>query len=137
MPQHGFARNALWTLDEAGDGRAVLSLAANDTTRSIWPHEFKLRLRIQFDDSKISTHLDVENPKAGVTGSEPAPFALEALQHSYFYVGKGNDAISHVRVAGLKGVTYLSKPHGNAAFTEESESIAIQGEVDRIYCNTP
>lgn len=130
LPQHGFARNSLWKLDETGNGHAVLSLRDTEATRGVWPHSFVLRLRILFDDNHLTTHLDIENPSGA-----PAPFAWEALQHSYFAIGQ--DAISSVRVCGLKGVTFLSKPDGGAAFVEESDAIQLAGEVDRIYCNTP
>lgn len=130
LPQHGFARNSLWTLESVGNGTAVLSLRDSDATRAVWPHAFALRLRIAFDDSRLTTHLDVENP-----AGSPAPFAWEALQHSYFAVGA--DAVSGVRVRGLKGVTYLSKPDGGAAFVEQADDMQLAGEVDRIYCNTP
>lgn len=131
LPQHGFARTEAWTLEAAGDGCATLSLRDNERTRALWPHAFRLRLRIQFDASQLVTHLDVENP-AGA----PAPFAFEALQHTYLATGAPN-AFGDVRVCGLQGAKYLSKPHANAAFTDEAAAIALGGEVDRIYCNTP
>jgi len=129
LPQHGFARTEPWTLDAVGDGSATLSLRDNERTRAQWPHAFRLRLRVLFDADHLTTHLDVENP-AGAAGA----FAFEALQHSYFATG---GALEGVRVRGLQGAKYLSKPQANAAFTDDAEAIVLGGEVDRIYCNTP
>ena len=132
LPMHGFARTSTWSLDAVGDGSATLSLRDCDATRALWPHAFILRLRIDFDGERLTTHLDVENPQGA-----PGPFSFDALQHSYFYLGGGEDALSHVTVAGLGGVTFLDKPQGNAPFVQEADPMTIEGEVDRTYCNTP
>lgn len=135
LPQHGFVRTAQWAADEVGDGVVALSLSDSDATRAVWPHAFKLVLRAQFDAGRLATHLEVANPKAA-----PGPFAFEALQHSYFYAGPGDDAAARLRLAGLGGVTYHSKPHGGAPFVQPTDGDAggfgLEGEVDRIYCDT-
>lgn len=100
LPQHGFARTSLWSLEASGDGTATLLLRDNEETRAAWPHAFELRLRIQFDDAHLTTHLEVTHPKQGAAEQQPLDF--EALQHSYFYLGSGEDALSHARVHGLQ-----------------------------------
>jgi glucose-6-phosphate 1-epimerase len=145
LPQHGFARTAAWVVDEVGDGIVALSLTDNDATRALWPHAFKLVLRAQFDGGRLATHLEVTNPAAS-GALAAAPFAFEALQHSYFYAGPGDDAAAQLRLSGLGGVTYLSKPQGGAAFVQPPDGdaagssaprgFALEGEVDRIYCDT-
>ena len=132
LPMHGFARTSSWTLEEVGDGMAVLSLRDSEATRALWAHAFRLRLRITFDEARLATHLDVENPKEATE-----PFAFEALQHSYFLAGTAEDAAARLTLAGLGGVTFLDKPRGAAPFVESSDPMRLEGEVDRIYCNTP
>lgn len=132
LPMHGFARTSSWTLEEVGDGMAVLSLRDSEATRALWAHAFRLRLRITFDEARLATHLDVENPKEATE-----PFSFEALQHSYFLAGTAEDAAARLTLAGLGGVTFLDKPRGAAPFVESNDPMRLEGEVDRIYCNTP
>lgn len=130
LPQHGFARNSRWEVAAAGDGNAELRLADTDATRAVWPHTFSLAYRIAFDGEHLSTSLSVANPK-----SAAEPFAFEALLHTYLYVG--HDALPGVRVHGLKGVRYISKPDGGAIVEEAADAFPLDREVDRVYCDTP
>lgn len=132
LPQHGFARNSEWTLDSVGDGTAELSLLSSDATRAVWPHAFELKYRIMFDNERLITSLDVTNPR-----DSPAPFSFDALLHTYLHAGPGDDAISKLRISGLKGTKYVSKVDGGAEFEEAGDAIVIDREVDRVYQSTP
>jgi glucose-6-phosphate 1-epimerase len=57
LPQHGFARNSVWTLDRVGDGVVELSLSDSEATRAVWPHAFHLHYRIAFDGEQLTTQL--------------------------------------------------------------------------------
>lgn len=128
---HGFARTSTWELVRTANGYVELSLSDSDATRALWPHAFKLSYRISFDASQLSTSLEITNP-AGSAG----PFAFEALLHTYIYTGRGAAADS-VKIEGLTGVKYISKPEGGAVKEQGEEAITLGSQVDRIYCHTP
>lgn len=138
LPAHGFARTSVWAVDHVGDGAVQLSLEDSDATRAVWPHAFKLVYKVAFDATKLTTTLDVINPHASADAPS-APFSFEALLHTYLSLSALGGDISSVRVHGLTGVDYLSKPEGGARLTDAEEGgITFGGkEVDRIYCNTP
>lgn len=127
LPMHGFARTAVWAPVAARDGYAELTLGDSPATRALWPHAFALTLRVTFDGARLETALEVTHPP----GTAPA-WAFEALQHTYLATGAGAVARG-VRVGGLRGTTYASKPEGGKEFVEESDAFALQGEVDRVY----
>lgn len=137
---HGFARTMDWAVDDVGDGAASLSLRDTPATRAVWPHAFVLRLRASFDGGRLTTHLDVENPAvvgAGVEGGGGADaWPFEALQHTYLYLGPAPTALGVARVWGLDGVKYTDKAQGGAAFVQQGDGFALEGEVDRVYCIT-
>lgn len=133
LPMHGFARTSLWTAVHVGDGHAELELSDNDATRALWPHAFKLRYRIDFDDQKLTCALSVTNPE-----SSTGPFTFEALLHGYFSLSYGDDGggVERARLFGLHGVTYKDKP-SQAEIEQKEEPLRLGEEVDRIYINTP
>lgn len=147
LPQHGFARNQVWSLKHAGEGLVELELSDNEATRALWPHAFHLLYRVQFDEKRLVTSLHITNPKHHVgseagAATEPSssststPFSFDALLHTYFSIGEGN--IEGIAVHGLGGgKDYISKPEGGAKKKQEEEPLAIKGgiEVDRVYYN--
>ena len=141
LPMHGFARTNLWTLDNIQDEQEctsiTLSLTNNDTTYAIWPHKFRLVYRIIFNSTLLTTTLEVHNPKDNTNSEEASSsFTFEALLHSYFATGVNsiNDENGgSVRINGLEGTQYLSKPQNNALCNEASNNFPLIGEVDRIY----
>ena len=134
LPQHGFARTCAWTPTVVRDGYAELTLRDSAATRAAWPHAFALSLRISFTGERLETALEVAHP----AGGDGAPWPFEALQHTYLALGHGGAGVvgaGAVRVAGLEGVTYLSKPEGGAERVESSAGGFTLGgeEVDRIF----
>ena len=124
-PAHGFVRNRQWEVtgsESLADGstKVVMAIIDSDETRSIWPRPFKLSIEITVGDS-LKLSLVTHN-----TGDDSVTIS-QAL-HTYFYVGD----INKVRVLGLDGIKYLDKVDGFAEKTQ-SGSVAITGEVDRIY----
>ena len=139
LPKHGFARTQPWTLLEAGEGSALLELRDSPATRALWPHAFRLALRVAFDGDTLGLTLEVDNldaeeGAAGAAGAA-APFEFEALLHTYLNLGAGGAAAA--RVAGLAGRQYRDKPSGGARRTEPAEAFALEGEVDRIFEAAP
>ena len=134
LPLHGFARTELWTVVGAAEpGRIVLSLCDSEKTRaSQWPHAFELTYTVTFDSARLTTELSVSNP-----ASAGAPFAFEALLHTYLFLGPDNVTAqgSAARIAGLQGLTCIAKPSTGyePARLEERDSIQLEGEFDRIF----
>jgi glucose-6-phosphate 1-epimerase len=133
LPMHGFARTAQWAVEGEGDGFIELSLAHSEATLALWPHVFSLRYTVTFDGPTLRTALRITNPG-------PAPFAFEALQHTYL-AGGGAGAITEagdgaLTIAGLRGMAFFAKPTATEG-VEDREAFALAGEVDRIYRAPP
>jgi len=161
LPKHGFARTMAWRLVEAGEGSALLELRDSPESRALWPHAFRLSLRVSFDADTLGATLEVENldeaaaaggaagegagapaaaaAAAAVAAPAAAPFEFEALLHTYLSVGAAG--VAGARVGGLAGRQYRDKPSGGARRAEaadaESFALAGLGEVDRIYEAAP
>lgn len=131
LPKHGFARGLPWALiahgrDDAGRGYARYALTDSDATRAIWPHAFVAELTVTLGGTQLQIALQIHN-----TGN--ATFTFTAALHSYFRVGTVADA----RIIGLQELHYRDSANGNAACVEREASVAVIGEVDRIYFNAP
>lgn len=126
LPQHGFARVSPWTVLHTEDGAeravAVLRLIDNDATRALWPHPFSAELAVSVGSATLDVALTVTN-----TGD--LPFSFTAALHPYFRV---NDAFA-CRVEGLTGAVYVDGLKGGARGEERSDSLVIDGEIDRVY----
>ena len=128
LPMHGLARTAPWALAASGDGFVELALRDSEATRALWPHAFALTYRAEFAGPVLRTSLRVRN-----TGA--APFAFEALQHTYLAGGAGAvaaDGRGALAVRGLQGATFFAKTGGGEAVDGEAE-VRLGGEVDRVY----
>ncbi|ODV04020.1 MAG: dihydroxy-acid dehydratase [Thiobacillus sp. SCN 63-57] len=128
-PAHGFARTVPWTVTgsrKRNDAKTeiTLQLVENDQTRAQWPHATRLALTVIVGD-KLEMHLATTN-----TGAAPVKIG-EAL-HTYFHISD----IGAVQVGGLEGATFHDKVD-NFATKKQSGAIAFNGEVDRVYVNTP
>ncbi|ODV12363.1 MAG: dihydroxy-acid dehydratase [Thiobacillus sp. SCN 64-317] len=129
FPAHGFARTVPWTVTgsrKRNDARTeiTLQLADNEQTRAQWPHATRLSLTVIVGD-KLEMHLVTTN-----TGDAPVQIG-EAL-HTYFHISD----IGAVTVSGLEGVTYHDKVD-HFATRKQNGAIGFDGEVDRVYVNTP
>ena len=97
MPQHGFVRNAKWTLLEGNSVNqesaehaeimCTLGIGHESATHEAWPHPYKLELAVKLLPSKLVTSLTVTNLGA-------AAFEFQTLLHTYYAV----DHISNVQV---------------------------------------
>lgn len=124
LPQHGFARTALWEfvcsdeLDEKTSS-VTLKLTHSDETLKMWHYKFLLELKITISDKLVmelkTTNLDCES------------FVLTQALHTYFKV-------SHISDATIKGLD--NKPYLDA-LTWKNEvqegDITFNQEVDRVY----
>jgi galactose mutarotase-like enzyme len=93
MKQHGFARNAAWSVASTStdkDARVTLSLAASDATRAVFPWDFEVRYTYVLEGSTLAIEQSFHN-----TSNEPMP--LHAGFHPYFRVTDKDKA--NVRIA--------------------------------------
>lgn len=122
---HGFVRNGFWQLRSivqlADDStEIVLSLEDDERSRSLWPVQFALELRVLVAQS-LSLSLSMTN-------RSEMPQTITAALHSYFYVGD----IASTAVLGLEQVDYLDALQDFRRFTQVGE-IRFDAELDRVY----
>lgn len=123
VPQHGFARNAAWTLLEVAnepDGETTIELSLPENAGT--PLRLSQTLRVGRD---LTQSLTTRN-----TGAVPMAFT-QAL-HTYFRVGDAQ----RVQVDGLEGLTYADKYDGREhrqAGAWDLHDPRDPGRSDRIY----
>ncbi|MBW3572001.1 MAG: D-hexose-6-phosphate mutarotase [Gemmatimonadetes bacterium] len=128
LPKHGFARVQPWERVDHADrpGAVRLRLRDSDETRRIWPHAFVAELVVEIGGDWLSLGLTIRN-----TGD--AAFKFTAALHTYLRVGD----VRRATVQGLQGVRYRDRDTGEQGREDEDHAVSIQGEVDRVYLNTP
>jgi glucose-6-phosphate 1-epimerase len=125
LPKHGFARTAAWErVDDADRPDAVrLRLRDSAETRRIWPHAFAAELAVEVGDDWLSLALTIHN-----TGA--APISFTAALHTYLRVGD----VRRAAIEGLHGLRYREKSEERV---DDEREVAVDGELDRIYLDTP
>lgn len=124
LPQHGFARTAVWSLitsDEVDAGRTELTLKLTDSKESLnlWPHRFELELHVVITDSLII--------ELKTTNLDDKDFEITQALHTYF-------DISHISDVSIEGLD--KKPYLDALSMEtkvQSGDILFDQEIDRVY----
>ena len=124
LPQHGFARTALFEFvsgDELDENTSeiILKLTSSERTLALWPYAFELLLQITVG-RELSVALTSQN-----CGTEP--FSISSALHSYFAVSD----ISQVSVQGLESTSYWDKLTGETKI--QQGLLRINEEVDRVY----
>lgn len=126
VPQHGFARNAEWTLaDSSIDSEGVATIELSLPERADTPLRLKQTLLIGHE---LRQSLITRN-----TGTETVAFT-QAL-HTYFHVGDAERA----QVSGLDGLTYADKYDGGEHVQSGEWNLQDPrdpGRSDRIYHRT-
>jgi len=125
IQQHGFARNVNWSVEDMTDTSVKLQMAPSDYTKEIWDKDFLCTFKVELEEDKLSTKMNVEN-----TGEEAWDF--QAALHSYFTVS----ALDNLEVTGsFKGKEFLNKMVGDEGEmqTEDRDAITISEEYDRVY----
>lgn len=125
LPKHGFARTQPWErVDDGGPPDAVrLRLRDSAETRAVWPHAFKAELAVEVGEDWLSLALTIRN-----TGD--AAFEFTAALHTYLRVGD----VRHTTIEGLHGISYRTGERGRV---DEEREVAVTGELDRVYLDTP
>lgn len=125
LPRHGLVRTRPWRLQRAEAGAvdvlAVLELADDEETRTVWPHSFALELTVCVREQRLDVELAVVN-----TGAER--FEFMAALHTYLRL----DEVEVARLAGLRDCRYEDSVTGGTRI-EASDELRIDAEIDRIY----
>jgi glucose-6-phosphate 1-epimerase len=136
LPQHGFARTALWSLGastvirESGDISCTFTMEDSPTTRGVWPHHFQLVLTVVLKPTALSMQLRVRNLNGSTAGDNTGrPFSFTALLHTYL----GVEDIATTTVRGLQNRQYIDQADGLKYKEDRSEALIFEGEVDRMY----
>jgi glucose-6-phosphate 1-epimerase len=124
LPQHGFARTALWELvleNELDDGSAHIRLKLSYTkeTLKVWAYKFEVYLDIIVGET---LHLGLQ-----ITNNDSKAFEISTALHTYFNISH----IADVCISGLEGCSYYD------ALTQhtkvQSKTLKFSSEVDRVY----
>ena len=108
LPSHGFARQSLFRTVSKTSSSAVFELQADETTRAMYPFQFRLRITFVIDYAGLSVGYEVSNEGSGPMyfsiGSHPAfvlSFAGGALEHYYLHFNANEDAERYFFAGGL------------------------------------
>jgi glucose-6-phosphate 1-epimerase len=124
LPQHGFARTAMWdcvSCSEADEksSSVILRLTHSQESLKMWPYLFELDLHVTISD-KLTMKLKTTNLDCN-------PFSITQALHTYF-------SLSHISDAVIKGLD--KKPYLDALtwkFEVQDGDITFNQEVDRVY----
>jgi glucose-6-phosphate 1-epimerase len=124
LPQHGFARTALWNLIleeeiDADTTRIQLQLTSTKESLKLWEYKFDIRL-----DITVSSELQI---KFIVTNTDTKPFEFTSALHSYFNILD----IKNIWVDGLDGSRYIDSLTNKKDI--QKGKLQIEKEVDRVY----
>jgi glucose-6-phosphate 1-epimerase len=131
LTKHGFARVSEWELVRAGrtstgKGEAQLRLTSDDRTRSQWNHAFEASFVVSVEGMSLALSLSVLN-------EDREAFEFTAALHTYVLV----DDVRSTIVRGLEGASYRDSAAGGSVARQDTEELAVSGEVDRIYLDVP
>ncbi|MBS99119.1 MAG: D-hexose-6-phosphate mutarotase [Oceanospirillaceae bacterium] len=124
FPAHGFARTTLWEVRSsfADDDASSLTLGLTDSpsSRSYWPANFDLELRVTLTD-RLQLQLTTRN-----SGSQAFQYT-EAL-HSYLAIAD----VAQVSIEGLHPCRYFDKLE-HYALKSSTELLTPHPPLDRVY----
>ncbi len=78
-PMHGFARDSAFSVVEAGGDFVAMRMEANETTRAVFPFEFRFEVEIRLAEDSLESSFRVTN-----LGDKPLPWS--AGHHFYFHI---------------------------------------------------
>ena len=113
LPQHGFARDLPWQLEELSDGAGIrLALESNPQTLAVFPFVFRLSLEYRLQSSALEILATIEH---GSDSSGVMPFSLGL--HPYF-------GVSSLQTASLHGLPERCLDHHQMAPASTTEQLA-------------
>lgn len=129
--QHGFARNKMWKLDRdwVDEGLAKVRFVLEDdeeTRKSEFGYKFRVEYCVTLEnDGSVNIDLVVKNKDSKM-------FSCTSALHAYF-----SAEVRKVQIEGLKGLRYKDNLKDMEEGTDPRDVVVFDGEVDRIYLNTP
>ncbi|MCA8953073.1 MAG: D-hexose-6-phosphate mutarotase [Planctomycetes bacterium] len=134
LPPHGFARNRPWrpvaaaaTGTGAGaDPGIALELGDDETTRTLWPWSFHLRLAITLAGGALRLEFEIEN-------RDTRAMPCEAAFHTYFAVGDVHTASVH----GLENVPFTEHAAAPEPTWDPAAPLRFRAETDRVFRKVP
>ncbi len=102
MKQHGFARQARWSVSAQSETECTLELLSSDETRAQFPWDFTLRLRYALAGTTLTVATTIENRSA-----TDLPFALGF--HPYFHVPDADKARCRLATDATRGFDNVTK----------------------------
>jgi len=126
MVKHGFVRNLPWRVGDRGQASLAMTLHEGEDSRQHWPHAFEAQVDVRLESGALEIIFKVAN-----TGA--APFSFTAALHTYLRV----EDIRRIQLVGLENVAYQDATDNCTVKTQKEPGLAIPGEVDRVYMNSP
>ena len=128
MPQHGFARDSLWTLKKAlqlqtGETEITMQLTSNSETHKLFDYAFLLEVTFLVG-KELSVTLTTTN-------TDPKPFTLTQALHTYLMV----DDIKDISIEGVQETPFVDYTDEKKE-KKEKEALQITCEVNRVYLPT-
>ena len=127
MSAHGFARVCVFdvrgTVYSEDMTEITLGLKSNEETRTLWPHDFALELKVSVS-MKLNLKLTTKN-----TGKEP--FAFSAGFHPYLLVRDRNAT----EIRGLEGCSFVDARVGEQAV--QTGSFKLNAAADHVFTLKP
>ncbi len=128
FPAHGYARTVFWDVleTEAMDDGATLirfKIIENELTKRLWPYSSELIMTM-----RIGSSLEIE---LLTRNTDNKSFKISQALHTYFNISD----VRKITVTGLEGCNYLDKLD-QFAIKQQTGSVKISGETDRIYLKT-
>ena len=115
LPQHGFARDLPWQLEELSEAGVRLRLVDTEATRAVFPHAFTLELDYRLTPGCLAITARVSNTSGAA--SPALPFSLGL--HPYFAV----QDLAAVRLEGLPERCFDHIPMAEAATAGQLERL--------------
>ncbi|KAI0093233.1 galactose mutarotase-like protein [Irpex rosettiformis] len=138
LPQHGFARSEVWSLDSTvmdnDAGVSVrLALLSNANIRSKFDKPFELHYVVTLAEHQISTDLHVKNTGLSTTGA----LEFQALFHNYIRA-----PANEVAITPLQGLSYYDKTEASEELkarpkSETRAAVDVRTSTDSVYENAP
>lgn len=130
LPKHGFARTRRWQVVGPPAPKAPIAEARfqldSVMTSTRWNHPFCLVLVVRLGPRWIELQLQAAN-------SGRTAFDFTGALHTYLTVHD----VRQARIVGLQGCRYEDQVDGNAVKQEQSPTVQVADETDRVYRQAP
>ncbi|AZG35956.1 D-hexose-6-phosphate mutarotase [Shewanella psychromarinicola] len=123
FPQHGFARNKIWSLesvkmrDQLVD--LIFTLPAGEIDKQYWPHDSQIKVLFTLGETLSVSLVNTNNAHYDVT--------LTQALHSYFPI----ENIHQLTASGFEGSQYIE--FGEGPFKQDDDVVQFDQETDRVY----